>query len=166
VFLRELLIKFGILGHGADSYDKYVQSFWSNPSTILYDNTSEESVWHRYTTNKLLRRNTVEVLKIYVQWLSLVLRRPKPVMTLAEMRELTNFKKSHLFIEFPSVRPNVLTIVERRKLFLIYNISSLARFAAPRLCRRGASAPLVPPLVSPCMCMSIGVDIVQYFRKT
>ena len=46
-------------------------------------------------------------------------------------------KKSHLFIEFPSVRPNVLTIVERRKLFFIYNISSLAHFAAPRLCRRG-----------------------------
>jgi hypothetical protein len=166
VFLRELLIKFGILGHGADSYDKYVQSFWRNPSAILYDDTSEESVWHRYTPNKLLRRNTLEILKIYVQWVSLVSRRPKPVMTLAELKELTNFKKSHLFIEFPSVRPNVWTIVERRKLFFIYYISSLAHFAAPRLWLRGASAPLVPPLFSPCVCMCIGVDIAQYFRKS
>jgi len=52
-----MLIKFVILGYGADSYDRYVQSFWRKPSTILYGDTSEESSRHRYTPNKLLQCN-------------------------------------------------------------------------------------------------------------
>jgi hypothetical protein len=68
-FIRALLIKLGILGRDADSYDRHIQSFGRNQSTILYGDTSEKSAWHRHTPNKFRRLNSGEVLKTYAQWL-------------------------------------------------------------------------------------------------
>ena len=69
-FLSAFLSKLGILCRDADSYDRYVQSFWRNQSTIMYGDTSEDEVWHRHTPNKFRMLNTGEVLKTYEQWLS------------------------------------------------------------------------------------------------
>jgi len=58
------------------------------------------------------------------------------------LTEITDLKKSQIFIEFPCICPNNLKYVgHKQSVFLIQNI----HFVAPRTLLPGAATPLSPP---------------------